>query len=193
MARTEWHGLRFALAPRCRSRTARSTRHRRLLGAGRAKQRPGPLGFGGGAVACGFERCLTALLGRLGTSRLGAVHADKLVCIHLNLLAVRRDPKCAWPSRRRRSGAISASSAPAAVARGAHLHRHPALDRNASRRPLCGDGADRGAGQRDHRVLPASSGGLSAMAPPCDRLTSLWRHKLRFVVTIAAVGPGGRR
>ena len=43
----------------------------------------------------GFER-FAAQGGDWGafiTSRLGAVHADKLIGIHLNLLAVRRDPK----------------------------------------------------------------------------------------------------
>jgi microsomal epoxide hydrolase len=42
------------------------------------------------------------------TSRLGAVHADKVIGIHLNLLALRRDAKLEHPRPRRKR--ISASS-----------------------------------------------------------------------------------
>ncbi|MBU1439754.1 MAG: epoxide hydrolase [Gammaproteobacteria bacterium] len=66
---------------------------------------PGQPRFGVEAIADCFADLMTTQLGyeRFGaqggdwgafiSSRLGAVHADKLIGIHLNLLAVRRDPK----------------------------------------------------------------------------------------------------
>jgi pimeloyl-ACP methyl ester carboxylesterase len=66
---------------------------------------PGQQRFGIEKIADCFAELMTGVLGfeRFAaqggdwgasvTSRLGAVHADKLIGIHLNLLAVRRDPK----------------------------------------------------------------------------------------------------
>ena len=47
---------------------------------------------------------------------------------------------------------------PAALGGRSDVHRHPALDRNAARRPLRGDGATRSAGARDRRILSAAGG-----------------------------------
>ena len=67
--------------------------------------RPGQERFGLERIADCFAELMTDVLGyghfaaqggdwgAFVTSRLGAVHADKLIGIHLNLLAVRRDPK----------------------------------------------------------------------------------------------------
>jgi microsomal epoxide hydrolase len=67
--------------------------------------RPGQERFGIERIADCFAELMTAVLGHrrfaaqggdwgaFVTSRLGAAHADKLIGIHLNLLAVRRDPK----------------------------------------------------------------------------------------------------
>ena len=44
----------------------------------------------------------------------------------------------------------------AALGGRAHLQEHPALERDAARRPLRGDGAARSAGARDRRVLPTA-------------------------------------
>ena len=66
---------------------------------------PGQQRFGIEAIADCFAELMTGVLGypRFAaqggdwggfiTSRLGAVHADKLIGIHINLLALRRDPK----------------------------------------------------------------------------------------------------
>jgi pimeloyl-ACP methyl ester carboxylesterase len=67
--------------------------------------KPGQARFGLEAIADCFAELMTGVLryerfaaqggdwGAFITSRLGAVHADKLIGIHLNLLAVRRDTK----------------------------------------------------------------------------------------------------
>ncbi|MGZ5251324.1 MAG: epoxide hydrolase family protein [Caldimonas sp.] len=67
--------------------------------------KPGQARLGLEAIADCFAELMTGVLGyerfaaqggdwgAFITSRLGAVHADKLIGIHLNLLAVRRDPK----------------------------------------------------------------------------------------------------
>ena len=67
--------------------------------------RPGQARLGVAAIADCFAELMTGVLGHeqfaaqggdwgaFITSRLGAVHSDKLIGIHLNLLAVRRDPK----------------------------------------------------------------------------------------------------
>jgi len=49
-------------------------------------------------------------------------------------------------------------NAPAALARGAHLHRHWPLDRHVARRPFRGDGAAGGPGRGAAGVLPAAAG-----------------------------------
>ncbi len=66
---------------------------------------PGQARFGVEAIADCFAELMTDVLGHrrfaaqggdwgaFVTSRLGAVHADKVIGIHLNLLTVRRDPK----------------------------------------------------------------------------------------------------
>ena len=54
--------------------------------------------------------------------------------------------------------AVSARDPQAAALGGrAHVQEHPALERDAARRALRGDGAARSAGARDHRVLPAAA------------------------------------
>ena len=60
----------------------------------------------------------------------------------------RADRLCRIPAR---------DPARAPVARGAHLYRHPPLDRHAARRPLRGDGAARGAGNGGASLLSAAA------------------------------------
>ena len=240
---------------------------------------PGQPRFGLEAIADCFAELMTGVLGyerfaaqggdwgAFVTSRLGYVHADKLIGIHLNLLAVRRDPAmlaesdtrgaplsrrarvwlkeetgyqwiqgtrpqtlafgltdspaglAAWivekfrawsdcggdvesvftqgpaarqhqpllvhrrdrlvvlavlraharavadPRGRRSSVPMGYAEFPREILRpprslaATHLHRHPPLDRDAARRPLRRDGAARGAGAGDRRVLPAAQAG----------------------------------
>ena len=87
------------------TRPMRSPWSRRRCPATACRSRPGSRASASRQIADCFAELMTDVLGyarfaaqggdwgAFVTSRLGAVHADKLIGIHLNLLAVRRDPR----------------------------------------------------------------------------------------------------
>jgi hypothetical protein len=83
-------------------------------------------------------------------------------CDRLLVLALLRPPARAvadtgWANDRRadRLRGVPARDHPSAeIAGGAHVYRHPAVDRDAARWPFRRDGAARGAGRRNPRILP---------------------------------------
>jgi len=127
--------------------------------------KPGQPRFGVIEIAETFAALMTALgyeqfcaqggdWGCFITSVLAHRFPQRLQGIHINLLPVGRHPAMlADPNAEEKSMSTCRTTQPAALACGAHLHRHPRPDAHAKGRPLRGARAARAAGRRHHRVL----------------------------------------